>query len=166
MHRRTQYRLLHPEKSEIALNEAEKYLKSSYASLAYLRMAQAMVRLHKEDKAAEYCHLSLDNIDANEKYASEILLRMYPIIGLDEIVKFCKQILEKNPDWLPANYILYYLFRINNDYDKSIDYINKCIALTDKNSPIRYDYITKKDETLLFAYAYTSDNKYINTGNQ
>ena len=153
----------HPEKSEIVIQEAKKYIKSSYASMAYLRMAQAFRSLRQEDKSVEYCHLSLENIDANEKYASEILLRMYYYIGLDEIVKFCTQKLEKNPDWLPGNYVLYYLFRINDLFDKSINYINKCIELTDKNSPKRTDYIIKKDETLLFAYAYTSDNKYINT---
>jgi tetratricopeptide (TPR) repeat protein len=153
----------HPEKSETVVKEAQKYINSSYAPLAYLRMAQAELNLHEEDKAVEYCHLSLGKIGADDKYASEVLLRMYPIIGLDAITNYCAQTLEKNPDSLPANYTMYYLMRINNEYDKSIDYINKCIELVGKDSPIRNDYIIKKAETLLFAYAYTSDTKYINT---
>ena len=152
----------HPEKSELIVKEAQKYVESSFAPMAYVRMAQALLKLHDEDKAVEYCHLALEKIRTNEKYASQVMINIYPMLGLDAITEFCTQTLQKNPDSLPANYVMYYLMRINNDYDKSTDYIDKCIKLTDKESPIRTDYILKKAEMLLYAYAYTSNNKYIN----
>ncbi|MBN1974503.1 MAG: tetratricopeptide repeat protein [Sedimentisphaerales bacterium] len=151
----------HPEKAETVLKEAQKYINTSYASPAYLHMTEAKLLLHDEDKAAEYSRLALDKIRTNEKYASDVLIKMHTIIGLEETRKFCKEMLEKNPGSLAANYTMYYLSRINNDYDKSIEYINKCIELAGKDSPIKTDYVLKKAETLLYAYSYTSDNKYI-----
>jgi tetratricopeptide (TPR) repeat protein len=150
-----------PEKSQTVLKETEKYINSIYGPLALVRMAQASMNLHNEDKAKEYCNMSLEKIKKDEKYAVEVLLRLYPILGLDEVVKFCNQLLKEKPDSLAANYTMFYLLRLNNDFDKSISYIEKYIELTAKDSPIRNDYIFKKTETLLLAYGYTSDNKYL-----
>ncbi|MBN2589044.1 MAG: hypothetical protein JXA96_04220 [Sedimentisphaerales bacterium] len=152
----------HPEKSELVLKEAAKYIDSSYAPLAYLRMTLANLLLRKEDEAEKYARLAMEKAVTNEKYALKTIEEMYPVLLFDEMSKYCSQMLEKNPDSLTANYAMYFILRADHKYAESVDYINKCIELTEKNSPIRLDYIMQKDETLLYTYANTSDNQYIN----
>ena len=152
----------HPEKSELALKEAGKYINTSYAPLAYLRMTMACLVLRREDEAEKYARLSMDKALTSDKYVLKTVEEMYPILKFDEMSKYGSQMLQKNPDSVTANYIMYFIYRAAKKYPEAVDYITKCINLTEKDSPKRYDYTIEKDETLLFAYANTSDIKYIN----
>jgi tetratricopeptide (TPR) repeat protein len=58
---------------------------------------------------------------------------------------------------------MFNLANIKGEHIKALDYINKCIELTDSKKPSRVNYIIKKVDTLIQAYEQTSDNKYIKT---
>ena len=126
-------------------------------------MAQAKLKLDDRLTAVEYCWKAVDKAGENESLASEVLLRMFLILGPDEVLKYCRQKLETDPDSLAANFAMFNLAKINNDYNRAIDYINKCIRLTDLDSKRRIDYTVKKADTLTLAYEASSDKSYLKT---
>ncbi len=152
----------HPEKAELALKEAAEYINSDYAPLAYLRMAQASNVLKKDDDVKKYARLAMEKAISGDNYVMNTIQEIYPVLQFDEMSKYVSQMLEKNPDSPAANYAMYFIMRANKKYPEAVEYISKCINLIGKDSPIRYEYILQKDETLLYEYNNTSDNKYIN----
>jgi tetratricopeptide (TPR) repeat protein len=152
-----------PDKISQVLDESTKYLNSSFSPVAYLRMAEANYKLGNKANVAKYCQAAIEKTDTNETLASEVLMRMFLMLGADEVSKFCRQRLETHPDSIAANYAMFNLVSIQGKYAEAIRYINKCIELTDSKSPRRIDYIIKKADTLMQAYEQTSDNKYIRT---
>jgi tetratricopeptide (TPR) repeat protein len=150
-----------PRKLDKVFEECRKYLDSSFASVAYLRMAQAKLKLSDKTTAVEYCHKAVDRAGEDEKLASEVLLRMLLMLGPDEVLKYCNQKLETNPGSIAANFAMFNLARINNEYDKAKDYIEKCINLTDPDSPRRIEHVMKKADVLILAYEKSSDKNYL-----
>ncbi len=150
-----------PDKINQVLSECKKYLDSSFAPIAYLRMAEANYALGNKTNAAEYCRIAIDRAGTNEALASEVLMRMYLMLGADEVTNFCRLRLETNPDSIAANFVMFNLANIKGEYVRALDYINKCIELAGPKTPNRVNYIAKKVDTLIQAYEQTSDNKYI-----
>jgi tetratricopeptide (TPR) repeat protein len=74
----------------------------------------------------------------------------------------CKQKLDANTESLSANLSMYNLCRIKGDYNKAIEYLDKCLKTTSTDQPQWLDYTTRKAETLVMAFTKTSDNKYLN----
>ncbi len=80
---------------------AKEYEETEYASVAFLRMAQAKRKLGYKKTAIEYCRKAVDKAQTNEKLASEVLLRMFFIVGPGEVEKYCSEKLQSDPDSLP-----------------------------------------------------------------
>ncbi len=150
-----------PRKLDKVFEECGKYLEGSLAPAAYLRIAQAKLKLGDKTSAVEYCHEAVDKAGEDETLASEVLLRMLVMLGPDEVLRYCRGKLETNPDSIVANFAMFNLAKINNEYDKAIDYIQKCINLTDPDSPRRLQYIMKKADILILAYEKSSDKNYL-----
>ena len=152
-----------PRKLDKVFEECRTYLDGDLASIAYLRMAQAKLKLGDKITAVEYCQKAVDKAGENETLASEVLRRMFLMLGPDEVLKYCRQKLETNPDSIAANFAMFNLAKINNEYDKAMDYIDKCIELTDPDSLRRVDYKMKKTDILTLAYMKSSDKSYLRT---
>jgi tetratricopeptide (TPR) repeat protein len=152
-----------PRKLDKVFEECSKYVDSSIAPIAYLRMAQAKLKLGDRTAAIEYCRKSVDEAGENETFASEVLLRMFLMLGPDEVLKYCRQKLENNPNSLAANFAMFNLAKLNNEYGKAIDYIGKCIGLTEPDSPRRAYYTMKKADILTLTYKKSSDKNYLRT---
>jgi len=152
-----------PYKLDKVFEECGTHLDGGFASMAYLRMAQAKLKLGDKITAVEYCQKAVDKAGENETLASEVLRRMFLMLGPDEVLKYCRQKLETNPDSLSANFAMFNLAKINNEYDKAIDYIDKCIGLAEPESPRRVDYTMKKAGALTLAYEKSSDKSYLKT---
>jgi len=152
-----------PRKLDKVFEECSKYVDSSIAPIAYLRMAQAKLKLGDRTSAVEYCRKSVDKAGENETLASEVLLRMFLMLGPDEVLKYCRQKLETKPDSLAANFAMFSLAEINKEYDKAIEYIDKCIKLAEAGSTHRVNYIRRKASILILAYKKSSDKNYLRT---
>ncbi len=150
-----------PAKLGEVFNECKKYENGALAPIAYLRMAQAKLLLGDQQKANEYCRLAVDKAGTNDELASEILQGMYVILGPEEVTKFCEQKLQANPDSLAANFTMFKVARINNQYDKALNYISRCIELSEPRSTYRKEFSLKKADLLALAYDYSSDNSYL-----
>ena len=150
-----------PRKLDKVFEECRKYLDGSLVPVAYLRMAQATLKLGDKTTAVEYCHKAVDRAGEDETLASEVLLRMLLMLGPDEVLKYCRGKLETSPDSIAANFAMFNLAKINNEHDKAIDYIQKCINLTDPDSQRRLEYIMKKADVLTLAYEKSSDKNYL-----
>jgi tetratricopeptide (TPR) repeat protein len=126
-------------------------------------MAQAKLKLGDSTTAVEYCRRAVDKAGENETLASEVLLRMFLMLGPDEVLKYCRQKLETNPNSLAANFAMFNLAKLNNEYEKAIGYIDKCIEPAEPDSPRRANYTMKKADVLTLAYKKSSDKNYLRT---
>ncbi|MBN2136334.1 MAG: tetratricopeptide repeat protein [Sedimentisphaerales bacterium] len=150
-----------PKKLDEVFELAKDYVDTHYAPLAYLRMGQAKLMLGHKKTAIEYCQKAVDKAEANEVLASEVLLRMFLLLGPDEVEKFCLEKLKSDQDSVPANFTLFNLYKVNGQYDKSVQYISDCIRLVQDDSQRTLDYTAKRAEVLTLAYQRTSDNKFL-----
>jgi len=133
----------------------------SLASTAYLRMAQAKLKLGDKIAAVEYCREAVDKAGEDESLASDVLLKMFLMLGPDEVLKYCREKLRSNPDSLAANFAMFNLSKINKEYVEAIGYIDKCIELAEPGSAHRVNYSRKKAAVLTLAYETSSDKNYL-----
>ncbi len=150
-----------PEKLDKVFEVSKQYEDTSFAPVVFYRTAEAKLRLGDRETAIEYCRMAVDRAGANERLASEILLRMFLLLGDEEVSKYCEQRLQTDPDSLAANFTMFNLAKIRNEYDQAIGYIDKCVQLTGLDSPRGVDYTVKKARLLTLAYQKTSDNTYL-----
>jgi len=153
-----------PGKLDKVLEESGKHIDGSLAPIAFYRMAEAKLKLGDEKGAIEYCRKAVDKAQTNETLASEILLKMFLLLGPEEVSKYCTHKLSTNPDSLAANWTMFNLANINADYNRAIDYLDKCIEISGPDTPRGVNYIVKKVETLTLAFERTSDNNYLKHG--
>lgn len=150
-----------PKRLDEVAEFAKQYLGTDYSPLAYLRMAQAKLLLGHKKTAVEYCQKAVDEAETNEALASEVLLRMFLLLGSDEVEKYCIEKLKEDPNSIPANFTLFNVYKVKREYFKALPYIDKCIQLTEPDSRKIWDYTAKRAEILTLAYQRSSDNKYL-----
>ncbi len=150
-----------PKKLDKVFESARDYINSGLAPIVYFRMAQAKLALGDRETAVDYCHKSVDAAEHNQTMASEVLLRMYFLLGAEEVSKYCEEKLKADPSSLPANYTMFNLAKISGEYKKALLYIDKCIVLSDQGGKERVNFMVKKAEVLTLAYERSSDKKYL-----
>ncbi|UCF14926.1 MAG: tetratricopeptide repeat protein, partial [Phycisphaerales bacterium] len=150
-----------PGRLDKVFEQARKYTNSALAPIAYFRMGQAKSVLGEKSAAVEHCRTAVDKAGDNETLAAEVLQRMYVLLGREEVLKYCRQKLAGDPQSLAANFTMYYLAKISGEYETAIDYIDRCINLADPNSLRRISYTMEKGNTLIRAYASSSDKNYL-----
>ena len=152
-----------PAKLDKVFEEGRKYAEGRFGHIAYVRMAQAKILLGDRSTAAEYCRKAVDKAGANEALAADIMLKMYLLLGRQEVQDYCTQRLQANPNSLAANLTLFNLAKMNGQYEEAIGYIDKCIALSGPDSPGKIGYTMQKGEILILAYDKSSDKDYLKT---
>ena len=148
-------------KLDMALEEGKKYLDGDFAPMAYLRMAEAKLKLDDKITAIEYCRKAVDKAGTNETFVSGALQRMYSLLGAEETLRYCEEKLKANPDSLTANLAMFDLAKISSEYNRAIAHIDKCLQIIGRDSTRRVSYTMKKAEVLQLAYNKTSDNNYL-----
>jgi len=148
-------------KLDKVFEEGRKYVDSGFAPTAYLRMAEAKVKLGDKVSALQYCRKAVDKAGTKEGLISNILRRMYSLLGAQEVLQFCKERLETDPDSFAANRTMFSLMRINGEYNKAVGYLDKCLQIMGPDNPRRVDYIVQKATVLSLAYNKFSDNDYL-----
>jgi len=152
-----------PAKLDKVLEECEKYKDGALAPIAYLSMAQAKMILGDKPAAIQYCRAAVDVAGDNEMLVADILLKMYVIVGAEEVMSFCRQKLGTEPDSLAANFTMFNLAKIRGQYEEALNYISRCIDLTGADSLRRIDYTLKKGDISILLYEKSSDKNYLKT---
>ncbi|MHC4432909.1 MAG: tetratricopeptide repeat protein, partial [Planctomycetota bacterium] len=150
-----------PAKLDRIFAEAARYTDGAFAPMAYFRMAQAKSALGDKATAIEYSQKAVEKAGDNDTLASEILERMYLLLGYEEVLGYCQQRLGSDPGSLAANLAMFDLARIDGRYDEAIPYIDKCIELAGDDRARRLAYTMRKAGILIGAYARSSDKNYL-----
>ncbi|HPS55533.1 MAG TPA: tetratricopeptide repeat protein, partial [Sedimentisphaerales bacterium] len=143
------------------LELGRQYIDGEFAPLAYFRMAEAQLASGDKKTAIEYCRKAVDKAEVNESYASEMLQKVYGLIGSEEVVSICQEKLTANPESLYANFSMFNISVINGQYNKAVEYIDKCIAIVGSDNIRKTEYIGQKVGVLELAYKKTSDKVYL-----
>ena len=155
------YSLLVQNKYDNLFNEGQKYIDGNFASVAYCRMAQAKVAIGDKNSAIQYCSKAIDKTGVNLTYNSNVVSRVYEILGQTETERICRQKLDSQPDSNMANWTMFNIELLNGDYNKAVEYLDVCLKNTSPDTPDWTDMMMKKAEVLGLAYSKTSDNKYL-----
>jgi tetratricopeptide (TPR) repeat protein len=148
-------------KLEKVFEEAGKCVDGDFAHIAFFRMAEVRLKLGDKANAIQYCRKAVDKAGTDEIVMSDVLQRMYSLLGPQEVLSYCQESLEADPDLLAANYGMFYLANVNGEYNKAVGYIDKCLNIAGPESPRRVIYTMEKAEVLTLAYSKTSDNNYL-----
>jgi tetratricopeptide (TPR) repeat protein len=148
-------------KLDKALEEGKNYLNGDFAPMAYLRMAEAKLKLDDKTTAIEYCRKAVDKAGTNETFVSGALRRMHSLLGAEETLRYCEERLKANPDSLAANLAMFDLAKTTSEHNRAISHIDKCLQIVGRNNPSRVSYTLKKAGVLQLAYNKTSDNNYL-----
>jgi tetratricopeptide (TPR) repeat protein len=141
--------------------EAGKYVDGDFAPVAFVKMAEAKLKLGDKETAIQYLRKAVDKAGTDEILVSNILRRMYTMLGAEEVLTYCTEKLKTNPDSLAGNMAMFSLKTINGEYNNAADYIDKCLQIIGPNSPDKVGLITRKAEVFTLAYSKTSDNNYL-----
>jgi len=150
-----------PGKLDKVFEEARKYVDSYFAPIAYLRMGEGKLKLGDRRHAIQYCRKAVDKAGTSTILVVQTLQRMYTLVGPEEVLTYCKERLEADPDSLAANFAMFNLTKINDEYNKAANYMDKCLQIAGPDGPHRVNYIMEKAEVLTLAYNKTSDNNYL-----
>ncbi|RKY24500.1 MAG: hypothetical protein DRP62_03605 [Planctomycetota bacterium] len=148
-------------KLDKVFEEAGKYVDGALAPIAYLRMAEAKLKMGDKETAVQYCRSAVDKAGADENLVSNILRGMYSLLGAEDVRKVCRERLEADPNSLSANSTMFNLAKLDGQYNKAIAYIDKCLQIVGPARQARIDYTIRKAIVLQLAYTKTSDNSYL-----
>ena len=143
--------------------ECEKYKDGVLAPIAYLSMAQAKMILGDKTAAVQFCRAAFDIAGDDQMLAADVLLRMYAIVGAEEVTDFCRQKLTTDPDSMAANFTMFNIAKITDRYEQALNYISKCIDIAGPDGLHRIDYTLKKGDILILLYEKSSDKNYLKT---
>ena len=155
--------LIQAKKLDKVFEQAQNYINNDLASVAFLAMAQAKLELQDKATAEEYFQKALDKAGTNQILISVVLERMYSLLDSQDVLRYCEDKLRRDPDSLTSNFIMFYLMRMNAEYNKSVGYIDKCLAKVGSDDSLMTNYVISKAEVLTLAYEKTSDNNYLKT---
>jgi tetratricopeptide (TPR) repeat protein len=153
--------LLASGKIDKMFEEAGKYIDGNFALVAYFRMAEGKMKLGDRVTAIQYCTTSLEKTGENTAAVMQVLERIAGLLGEQEAEKMCREKIAAQPESFTANWAMYNLCRLKGDYDKALEYIDKCIKMTNPEQPRWLDSTLQKTEVLILAYTKTSDNNYL-----
>jgi tetratricopeptide (TPR) repeat protein len=155
--------LIQAEKLDKVFEQAQKHINSDLATVAFLAMAEAKLELRDKATAEEYFRKALDKAGIDQTLISVVLERMHSLLDPEDALRYCEEKLRKDPDSLTSNFIMFYLMRMNAEYNKAVGYIDKCLAKVESDDSLMTNYVISKAEVLTLAYEKTSDNSYLKT---
>jgi len=152
-----------PAKLDKVFEVGSKYCDGYFAPIAYLRMGEAKMKLGEKGAVVQHCRTALAKAfsQPGHPFASEVLSGMYSLLGAEQVLSICRQNLEAQPESVAANLAMVNLMRRAGEYNKAIDYIDKCIAIVGSQDERSSDFVVDKAFVLTLAYQRTSDKDYL-----
>lgn len=150
-----------PERLDRVFQEGDKYAETPYAPAAFFRMAEAKKKLGDVSAARDLGRKAADKAWGNPRLAVEVLLRIYMLLGEEEVSTYCRQRLATEPDSLAAHFVLFNLALMRDKYGEAAEWIDKCIRLSGSDAAACVEYTVRKADMLTVAYKRTSDKNYL-----
>ncbi|MBW8001983.1 MAG: tetratricopeptide repeat protein [Planctomycetes bacterium] len=139
---------------------ARKYIDTDLAPMAFTAMAAAKLKLGDRETAVDYYKRAVDKSGDNQAYIVNVLAEMYQNIGQAEVLKYCEEKLEADPDALAPNIVMFNLAKMKAEYNKALRYIEKCMKITE-GEPQWLEYTVQRATILQIAYARTAEDDYL-----
>ncbi len=153
--------LLLSEQYNKLFEEAGEFVDGPLASIAYFRMGESKWHLGDKESAVTYFRKSLEKTGGNEDLASNILVQMYNLLGIEEVQKYCEEKLEKSPDSYSSNLIMFNLMKIKGDMNNALRYLDRCLDIIGPEGAQRVQFVAEKASILNQLYYQTSDTSYM-----
>ena len=153
--------LIGGEKLQESMDVSSKYVNTEFKTVALVGMALTKWEMKDRPAAVEYFRMAADSVQDRPTTAASILNVMYNVIGPDEVEKYCQEKLAEDANSLVANYVLYHLLMITEDYNKAIVFLDKCIVISESDSEEALNFMVKKGDLLAMAYKKYSDKRYL-----
>jgi len=153
--------LVRQKKYSQVLELGRNYIDGEFAPIAYFRMAEAQWESGDKKTAIEYCRKAVGKAEVDDNYAAEMLKKIYVLIGADEVIAICQEKINDNTESLYANFTMFNISMLNSQYNKAIEYIDKCLAIAGSDNLKKTNYTAQKVRVLELAYKKTSDKTYL-----
>jgi tetratricopeptide (TPR) repeat protein len=137
--------------------------KPDVSAVAYLRMAEAKTKLGDKTGAIQYYRKSLDKVfqGQDRAFAREMLQRVRSAIGNDSAMDYCNDALKAGPNAVSANLAMFFMLNFEGQYNESLQYIDKCLAVSGSDREERLYFASRKARTLEDAYYRRPDKSYL-----
>jgi len=143
------------------LRYARRYIDGQTAPIAFARMAETKAEMGDKVTAAQYFQKAIEKAGTNTSLVLVILDTMYSTLGRRETEAWCLNKLQSEPDSFVANFAMFNLAKLADEYNKAVGYIDKCVQTLGDDDPRKETFVSYKVNCLQSAYARTSDNQYI-----
>ncbi len=133
------------------------------SAVAFLGMADAKMKINERQSALNYYKKAMDKAFAgkNREFARQTLQRVDSAIERKELTEYCSETIKANPESTSANMAMFLLMNLSEQYNKSLQYIDKCLKLSADDRNEKLFYSVQKANTLEAVYNKTSNNSYL-----
>lgn len=150
-----------PQRLDQVFQEGPQYVATPYAPVVLFRMAEAKKKAGDANAARDLSRQAADKAWAHPRLAVEVLLRIYMLLGEEEVSAYCRRRLAEEPGSLTAHLVLFNLAQIQDKYPEAIAAIDTCIRLSGPDTPAGVEHTIRKADLLTIAHKKTSDNIYL-----
>lgn len=140
-----------------AITAASEWVDNPLAPVAYAHMANAQLKLGQKDKAESFFFTALDKAGANDMFQENVLNMMLETLGQEAANRW----VQTNPTALPNLLAGYRLAVRNEQYNRGMELIDKCLVGITPDKPEWGGFAMKKANLLVQAYAKTADANYL-----
>lgn len=140
-----------------ALSVASEMIDTSIAAVAYAHMAQVQFKQEQRDRAETLFLTALDKSGAYDIFQDSTLSMMLNTVGQDAAMRW----IQSNRDTLPSMLLNYRLALRNEQFNRGLEWIDKCLALTNAGSADWNNLALKKANLLVQAFLKTADRAYM-----
>ncbi len=141
----------------LLLEKASRYTDGELAAIAYAQIAQTRMKMGSRSMAIDLYYKALEKCGVNQTLIDGVLKNMSQTVGSDQTEQWCIG----KPDSVSANLMMFKIAVGKNQYNKAIDYIDKCMELVGKQDPAWMTYSVDKSNVLISAYVKTSQKQYV-----
>jgi tetratricopeptide (TPR) repeat protein len=155
------FTLVESKKYQDAIELAGQYVDSPFAHIAYIALGKVKKAQSDMQTAYDYFKKAADSVKDNPNQTYNILREMGVSLGVDKVRDYCREKIASGSEAIVPNYILSQLAVNDKDYNKALDFLDKCVDIAGTDQANVNFYYSQKANVLVKAYETTSDNSYL-----
>lgn len=149
------------QKLDEAFTLASGLVDSPFAPIVYSFMGQIQAQKTQTSQAVESFHKALDKVQDDDALLDTVLNKMLSSVGEEPVNQWVNRTLAANSSSIPGHTVASLLAQKKGLYNKAIEPIDQCMAITAKDSPEWIVFAIKKANLLIQAYSKTLDQTYL-----